>query len=169
MIERIIEYPYPLKIDSFESVEDYLRRLRNTLQEEAVERIADFEGMQIDTLTVSDWTIQTSFKPSSDAAVDLGLTGYRFQDLHLSRNLTDDTVTLTVANAKDAYDKRVNTWGDGLQITSNVASVDYNTTNLKITSSQIDTIQSIATSATPTFAGIFLSDGNDKRYSFMMG
>jgi hypothetical protein len=44
-------------------------------------------------------------------------------------------------------------WGDGLSYSNPNASIDYNSTNLKITTNQIDTIQSIATVASPTFAG----------------
>ena len=46
------------------------------------------------------------------------------------------------------------TWGDGLSLTTSTASVDYNTTNLKMTTNQLDTIQSIATTASPTFANL---------------
>lgn len=74
-------------------------------------------------------------------------------DLQTIGNLTDGTNSLTVANAKDAYDKRVDTWGDGLEYSSQTASVDYNTTNLKITSGEINTIQDIDTTASPEFAG----------------
>jgi len=52
----------------------------------------------------------------------------------------------------DAYSKRVDTWGNGLEYASETAAVDYNTTNLKITSNELDTIQSIATGADFTVA-----------------
>jgi len=45
------------------------------------------------------------------------------------------------------------TFDDGLVETSGSVAVDYNTTNLKITSTKINTIQDIATTSTPTFAG----------------
>src|SRR3990167_8296979 len=46
------------------------------------------------------------------------------------------------------------TWGDGLAYSSPTASVDYNTTNLKITLDKLNTIQDIATSSSPVFAGL---------------
>jgi len=44
------------------------------------------------------------------------------------------------------------TWGDGLEYAAGTAAVDYNTTNLKITSNELNTIQDIATTSTPQFA-----------------
>ncbi|MDO8471656.1 MAG: tail fiber domain-containing protein [bacterium] len=45
-------------------------------------------------------------------------------------------------------------WGDGLTVDNNTAALDYNSTNLRITSEKINTIQDIATGATPQFARI---------------
>lgn len=42
--------------------------------------------------------------PGYNESVDLGTSTAKWQDLFLSRNLTDGTNTLTVANAKTAYD-----------------------------------------------------------------
>lgn len=133
-IERIRDYPHPGTLDSIESIADYIHRLWVTLGEESTERIADFEGMEIDVLTVNDWTIGTSFKPSSDASVDLGLTGYRFQDLHLSGDITDGTNSLTVANAKTAY--------------THVSSTGVNHGYIN---------QDVQSSASPSFAGASLT------------
>jgi hypothetical protein len=47
--------------------------------------------------------------------------------------------------------------GDGIESNGTVLQVDHNTTNLKITSSEIDTIQSIATGASPTFVSATFS------------
>ena len=47
--------------------------------------------------------------PLTDAGADLGVGGgtpYRFKDLYLSGNLSDNTDALTVAQAKEAYDLR---------------------------------------------------------------
>ena len=43
--------------------------------------------------------------------------------------------------------------GDGIDKTGATISADINTTNLKFTSTEIDTIQGISTAASPTFAG----------------
>lgn len=105
-IGRIKSFPYPERIDSLPSIEDYLKKLYRSLTEEQVEKITDFEDMDVDSLEVSDLTISTSIKPTADATVDLGAVGttdYRFRHLYLSGNLSDETNTLTVANAKSAY------------------------------------------------------------------
>lgn len=44
--------------------------------------------------------------------------------------------------------------GDGLEISGTTLQIDFNSTNLKITSNEIDTIQNIDTTASPTFAGL---------------
>ena len=44
-----------------------------------------------------------------------------------------------------------------ISVSSGVVSIAHNTTNLKITSSQLNTIQDIATSSAPTFSGLTLS------------
>jgi len=188
------EWIYPERIEDIKDVKEHLRKHYLQHFEESQARLEDFESLEIDTLTVSNWTVATSFKPSVDATVDLGATTYRFRHLYLSGNLTDDTNTLTIANAKSAYthsgvaggnsvhvstaentqwdtaySNRVDTWGDGLQISSQTASIDYNTTNLKITSNELDTIQSIATGASPTFVDprverLYLEDTGGNHY-----
>ena len=101
------DWAYPAEIKDVKDVDTYLRHHYEQHVEESQSRVEDFEDLEIDTLTVSEWTIQTSFKPSADATVDLGAVGatdYRFRHLYLSGNLSDETNTLTVANAKSAYD-----------------------------------------------------------------
>jgi len=61
--------------------------------------------------------------------------------------------------ATTAYEPAV-TWGDGLEITGSTAAVDFNTTNLKITSTELDTIQGISTAASPEFTDLTLSGGD---------
>jgi len=68
---------------------------------------------------------------------------------------------LTNTNWDDSYSKRVDTWGDGLQYSSQTASIDFNVNNLKITSTELDTIQGISTSSTPEFTGLNLTDRLD--------
>ena len=60
-------------------------------------------------------------------------------------------------NWDSAYGKRVDTWGDGLDYNTQTASVDYNTTNLKITTTELNTIQDIDSTASPTFNGLTLN------------
>lgn len=80
---------------------------------------------------------------------DLGISTILWDNLWLSGNLSDGTNSLTIANAKDAYDKRVDTWNAPLQFVSNVASItqagattdgylsstDWNSFNNKVTES----------------------------------
>ena len=105
-LARTKDWSYPKDINDIKDVDTYLCRHFEQHVEESISRIEDFESLEINTLTVTDWTIETSFKPSSDATVDLGAVGgtdYRFRHLYLSGNLSDETNTLTVANAKSAY------------------------------------------------------------------
>ena len=71
----------------------------------------------------------------------------------LSGMLKAATGVVSVAVADTDY-QQVISWGDGLEYTTGTASVDFNTTNLKITSNEINTIQDIDTTASPTFAGL---------------
>ena len=64
----------------------------------------------------------------------------------------------TNTNWDDSYSKRVDTWGDGLEYSGQTATVDFNTTNLKITSGELNTIQDLNTSATPTFAQLTITN-----------
>ena len=101
------EWIFPERIEDIKDVDTYLHKHYEQHYEESIARLADFESLEIDTQIVTDWTIITSFKPSADATVDLGAVGatdYRFRHLYLSGNLSDETNTLTVANAKTAYD-----------------------------------------------------------------
>ena len=66
--------------------------------------------------------------------------------------------TTQETNWGTAYTNRVDTWNYPLSISSNAVSLGYNTTNLKITSNQLNTIQDIATTSSPTFTNATLSN-----------
>lgn len=51
-------------------------------------------------------------------------------------------------------------YGNGLINTANTLDVDYNTTNLKITTAQINTIQNISTTSSPTFNNLICTTVN---------
>jgi len=125
-------------------------------------------------LSSADWDtfnnkVTESTTVSDTNSINLTLTGYDISADILSQNST--TIDLSIdggglkadldstlkSNYDDAYSKRVDTWGDGLQYSSQTASVDYNATNLKITSTELDTIQGISTTASPEFAGLTLT------------
>lgn len=61
----------------------------------------------------------------------------------------------TIQNATAGTDYQAPViWGDGLTVSNNTTALDYNTTNLRITSEKLNTIQDIATGSTPQFARI---------------
>ncbi len=131
-LARLKDWAYPAEIKDVKDVDTYLQRHYEQHVEESVSRIEDFENLEINTLTVSDWTITSSFKPGSDAAVDLGAVGatdYRFRHLYLSGNLSDETNTLTVANAKAAYTHVSATGADHGYINQDVQSTASPTFN----------------------------------------
>jgi len=72
---------------------------------------------------------------------------------------SDGAATIAAAIADTDY-QQVITWSDGLEYTAGTAKIDHNVTNLKITSSEIDTIQGISSAASPTFTGATLSGLN---------
>lgn len=119
-------------------------------------------------LSSTDWNnfnnkVTESTTVSDTNTVDLTLSTYDISADVLYQNsttidLSDDVSGLKAdlnstlkSNYDDAYTKRVDTWGDGLQYGAQTASVDYNTTNLKITSTELNTIQDISITSSPTF------------------
>jgi len=63
---------------------------------------------------------------------------------------------IAAAEADTDYQQPV-TWGDGLAYSGGTAGVDH-TTNLKITSEQLDTVQDIGSANSPTFANVSSSN-----------
>jgi len=80
----------------------------------------------------------------------------------LATGLVKNTTTTGVQSiaVADTDFQQVVTWGDGLEYAGPTASVDYNTTNLKITSTELNTIQDIDSTASPAFTGLTLSGLN---------
>lgn len=70
--------------------------------------------------------------PGTDDVMDIGTSSVRFQDLYLSKNLSDGTNELTIANAKTAYDHSVLTSGNPHVVTyAELGTIDISTnTNL---------------------------------------
>ena len=133
-------------------------------------------------LSSTDWNafnnkVTESTSVSDTNTINLTLTTYditgdvKYQNtttIDLSEDasgLKADLNSTLKSNYDDAYDKRVDTWGDGLQYSSQTASVDYNTTNLKITSTELNTIQDIDTTATPQFSGLTLTGDLTTEYA----
>jgi len=67
----------------------------------------------------------TQFYPNTTNVYDLGTSLYQWKDLYLAGNLSDGTNSITIAHTKDAYDYRVETWGDGLTKTDQEVNVDF--------------------------------------------
>ena len=100
----------------------------------------------------------TPYRIPLDALADVNLTGaFADNEVLAYAATTGDWLNQTASEAGVSVEI---TWGDGLTCSSPTASVDFNSTNLKITSNELDTIQSIATGATPTFANLLLSGAN---------
>jgi hypothetical protein len=61
------------------------------------------------------------------------------------------------------------TAGDGIDITALVISADINTTNLQFTAGEINTIQDIDTTASPTFANVTITGATDPVFTVSPG
>ena len=68
----------------------------------------------------------------------------------------DGAGNISAATADTDY-QQVVSWGDGIQYVAPTAYIDHNTTNMKITSTEINTIQNIDSTASPAFTGLSLS------------
>ena len=110
-----------------------------------------FDDLKIAGKVNCDWS------PTSDAAKDLGAVGatdYRWRHLYLSGNLSDETNTLTIANAKAAYDHSQIAGGDSVHVSvtenSNWDAAYAHKSNNGTDHSFIN--QSVTTVASPSFA-----------------
>ncbi|MCP3684582.1 MAG: hypothetical protein GY861_18095 [bacterium] len=117
--------------------------------------------------TVTDQTdlttyLSTNYVPytGANANVNLGAYDLAATDLtstSLTGGMTKDVAgLLTTAIADTDYQQPI-TWGDGLEYAAGTAKIDHNTTNLKITATEINTIQDIDVTATPSFNGVTLT------------
>jgi hypothetical protein len=102
------------------------------------------KNLAVTTITAGTWqatTIGTQYGGT-------GATSYTDGQLLIGNSSTSGLTKATLTS------------GNGITTTNGNGSITlavaYNTTNLKITASQINTIQDIATSASPTFAGLTL-------------
>jgi hypothetical protein len=96
----------------------------------------------------------------SRAAVSTSATGLTYTSASGVLSLTDGYVIPTTTqetNWGTAYTNRITSASLPLSISGNAISLGYSATNLKLTSNQLDTIQDIATTSTPTFAGLNLT------------
>ena len=70
-----------------------------------VERIKGSTQIYVDVDGTDQLALKDgSVEPVTDNDVDLGATGKRVKNAYIAGSLDDDTKSLTVANAKDAYD-----------------------------------------------------------------
>jgi hypothetical protein len=60
-------------------------------------------------------SIEDILLPGVNNSKDLGNPTYKWKDLWIAGSFQDGTNSLTLANIQDAYDKKVDTWGDGLE------------------------------------------------------
>jgi hypothetical protein len=112
----------------------------------------------------STLNIVTDGTYSSDDGVFTGVASIVSAGTVTANEFIDSSDSGTSTQWNDAYGKRVDTWGNGLEYSTQTAAVDYNTTNLKITSNELDTIQSIATDAAMTLATLDTGQGANELY-----
>ena len=111
------------------------------------------------TGNISMWTNDANFITLS--SLSSSATGLTYTNTTGAFSLTSGYVIPTTTqetNWGTAYTNRVDTWNYPLSISSNAVSLGCNTTNLKITSNQLNTIQDIATTSSPTFTNTTLSN-----------
>ena len=94
---------------------------------------------------------------------NLNVTGTTTIATALSGMLKATSGVISAATSDVDFQQAV-TWGDGLEYAAGTAAVDYNTTNLKITSTELNTIQDIATASTPQFARLGLGAAANASY-----
>jgi len=114
--------------------------------------------------STADWEHGGHFYSTANGTHDLGQTAKRWRDLFLSRNLSDGTNTLTVANAKTGYDHSQTTH-DYAYITGNDPATDITAAELETLSdgSNADALHVHTVSAITDFPTINYAyvSGND--------
>ena len=103
---------------------------------------------------------------SSPTFVNMNLSGTTAETVlgtDASKNVISLTlgVGLSLAGNVLSATGAIFTAGNGIDITGNIISVDYNVTNLKMTATQLNTIQDISTTSSPTFASLILTGDLD--------
>ncbi len=94
----------------------------------------------IDPFSISGKLRSTDWSPLTDGGNDLGYFGvgtdYRWDDLYLSGNLDDGTNSLTVANARTAYDFTTN--NSFLPFNQHINLKDYNISNTSLSAEEVN-------------------------------
>lgn len=112
-------------------------------------------------------TAAGTFLSLTDTPSDYTDDASKFVRVNSTPNGLEFVAASSIALSGFSNDLSSLTVGNGLQLNSGTTyngsaaktiSVDYNTTNLKITGVELDTIQSIATAATPTFSAIDITN-----------
>jgi len=101
---------------------------------------------------------------TSDSPTFLGLTLSSFNSAGFVKN--NASGVLSGGNSIDISADTNLAVSDPITLTDDTIGLGYNATNLKITSNQLNTIQDIATSSTPTFGGMTLN-GTLNSYSII--
>ena len=103
-------------------------------------------------VTSSTLNVSGNTTLANATATSLALTGLSSTLLQV-----DGSGNIIAAVADTDY-QQVVVWGDGLTYSAPTTSIDFNTTNLKITANQIDTIQGISSAASPTFSNLTITN-----------
>ena len=104
----------------------------------------------------------TYLAPATDGDKDLGATAKRLRDIFVSRNLSDGTYTATVANIKDAVDKK-HSQNTDTSLGTQTADINMGTHKLIALSVPSANGQSVRTTAKITETA--LEDSIDKKHT----
>ncbi|NTU67125.1 MAG: hypothetical protein HGB08_04360, partial [Candidatus Moranbacteria bacterium] len=151
----------------------------NTIQNISVTATPTFAGLTLDTMngvlkassgivsgsaTTTDLTEGTNLYYTDVRArisISSTATGLTYNNTNGIFTLTSNYVIPTTTEEshwETAYGNRVDTWNAPLAFSSNIASLSYISTNLRINGTSLDTIQDIATASTPSFSGLNLTN-----------
>jgi len=127
-------------------------------------------------LRVRDSDDVSVFSVNDNGDIDFSglLTGGPDNIVNLSDNNLTTTGNVTANNLNisswdSLYTNRIQSYGDGVQFSAGTLSADLNSTNLKITSSEINTIQDIDTTAYPQFAYMGIGIAPNASYDLLFG
>jgi len=142
-VGRVKSFPFPERVDSIESIETYLKKLYRSLTEEQIEKITDFENMDINSLQVTDLSLtgELDITKSTTLLIDLnpGFTG------------TGEVINITPSDALASVDAE---W-DGINIVGNALSPGSGATGAFIHGIHID-FSSVDTTYLPAIDGLHI-------------
>ncbi len=111
------------------------------------------------SLTTVEVTQLLNIDTSTINATQWGYLGALDQGLTQASSVTFSQASLTTLVLSSSF---TSLEGNGIENNAGTLQIDYNTTNLKITSNELNTIQDIALASSPTFAGLTVVNSIDE-------